>query len=109
MSDQLINQPPFAVTQDLASDRDNPLTIQNGFPTNPELTVLNTYAVDPGYKPSYAQQWNLDVQTQLSRLYVLNVSYTGSKGTGLDIMRAPNSHQQCRVFHLSDKRGQFDL
>jgi hypothetical protein len=87
---QLVNQPPFALTQDLASDRANPLTIKEGFPTNPELTVLNTFAVDPGYKPSYAQQWNLDIQTQLSRLYVLNVSYTGSKGTGLDIVRAPN-------------------
>jgi hypothetical protein len=87
---QLINQPPFAVTQDLASDRANPLTIINGFPTYPDLTILNTFGVDPGYKPSYAQQWNLDVQTQLSRLYVLNVSYFGSKGTGLDIVRAPN-------------------
>ena len=29
----------------------------------------------------YAQQWNLDVQTQVSRLYVLTVAYSGSKGT----------------------------
>ena len=87
---QLVNQPPFAVTQDLATDRANPLTILNGFPVDPDLTVLNTFGVDPGYKPSYAQQWSLDVQTQISRLYVLNVSYLGSRGTGLDIVRAPN-------------------
>ena len=54
--------------------------------------------MDPGYKPSYAQQWNLDIQTQLSRLYVLNVSYTGSKGTGLDIMRAPNRTSNAGYF-----------
>jgi hypothetical protein len=95
---QLINQPPFAVTQDLASDRTNPLTIQNGFPTNPDLTVLNTFAVDPGYKPPYAQQWNLDIQTQLSRLYVLTVAYSGSKGTGLDILRAPNRTSNAGYF-----------
>ena len=95
---QLINQPPFAITQDLASDRANPLTLQNGFPSNPALTVLNTFGVDPGYKPSYAQQWNLDVQTQLSRLYVLTVAYTGSKGTGLDIVRAPNRTSNASYF-----------
>jgi hypothetical protein len=90
IANQLVNQSPFAVTQTLAASRDNPLTLAIGFPTDPDLTILNTYAVDPGYTSSYAQQWNLDVQTQLSRLYVLTVSYFGSKGTGLVIMRAPN-------------------
>lgn len=87
---QLINQAPFAVTQNLATDRGNPLTLLLGFPTNPELTILNTFAIDPGYGASYAQQWNLDIQTQLSRLYVLNASYMGSKGSAMDVMRAPN-------------------
>src|SRR5262249_6503010 len=45
---------------------------------------------DPNYRASYAQQWNFDVQTQISKLYILNVNYSGSKGTGLDIQRAPN-------------------
>ncbi|MBN1570080.1 MAG: TonB-dependent receptor [Acidobacteria bacterium] len=90
IANQLINQAPFAINQNLAADRANPLTLEVGFPANPELTILNTFAIDPDYKASYAQQWSLDIQTQLSRLYVLNVSYMGSKGTGLDIMRAPN-------------------
>ena len=98
IASQLINQPPFAISQDLASDRSNPLTIRNGFPTNPDLTVLNTFGVDPGYKPSYAQQWNLDVQTQISKLYVLSVSYSGSKRTGLDIVRAPNRSSNASYF-----------
>jgi hypothetical protein len=102
---QLINQPPFAVTQDLAADRANPLTIVNGFPINPDLTVLNTFGVDPGYKPSYAQQWNLDIQTQLSRIYVLNVSYNGSKGTGLDILRAPNRSSNAGYFTYQTNGG----
>jgi hypothetical protein len=87
---QLVGQSPFAVAQNLATDPSNPLTLQNGFPTNPELTILNTFAIDPNYLPAYVQQWNLSVQTQLSRLLVLNASYDGTKGTGLDILRAPN-------------------
>jgi hypothetical protein len=87
---QLVNQPPFAVTQNLPTDSSNPLTLQNGFPTNPNITILNTYAIDPLYRPAYVQQWNLDIQTQLSRLYVLTVTYMGSKGTGISVTRAPN-------------------
>ena len=102
---QLINQPPFAISQDLATNRDNPLTILNGFPEIPELTILNTFGVDPGYKPSYAQQWNLDIQTQISRLYVLNVSYMGSKGTGLDIVRAPNRSSNAGYFTYQTNGG----
>jgi hypothetical protein len=90
IADQLVNQAPFAVNQNLATDPSNPLTLKVGFPNNPALTILNTYAIDPNYKPSYAQQWSLDVQTQLSKLYVLNVTYNGARGTGLDILRAPN-------------------
>ena len=88
---QLVNQAPFAVTQNLVTTRSNPLTLQNGFPSIPDLNVLNTYAIDPNYKPAYAQQWNLDVQTQLSRLYVLTVGYNGTKGTGMDVLRAPSN------------------
>jgi hypothetical protein len=32
----------------------------------------------------------MEVQTQIKRVYVLDVSYNGSKGTGLDIQRTPN-------------------
>ncbi len=91
ITNQLVGQSPFAINQNLATNRTDPLTIENGFPTNPSLTILNTYAFDPNYKPAYVQQWNLDVQTELSRLYFLDVMYMGTKGTGLDILRAPNN------------------
>ncbi len=89
LAGQLANQAPFAVTQNLASDRADPLTLRVGFPNDPAVTIMNTYAADPGYRPAYAQQWSLDIQTQISRLYVLTAGYTGSKGTGLDVLRAP--------------------
>ena len=36
------------------------------------------------------QIWNLDVQRELTRTLVLNLDYNGSKGTHLDMLRAPN-------------------
>jgi trimeric autotransporter adhesin len=87
---QLVGQSPFAVTQDILTTRLNPLTIQNGFPVDPDLTILNTYAIDPFYRQGSVQQWNLGVQTQISRLLSIDITYVGAKGTGLDRLRAPN-------------------
>jgi hypothetical protein len=102
---QLVNQAPFAVTQNLVTNRSNPLTLQVGFPSNPNPTVLNTYAVNPNYRPGYAQQWNLDVQTQISRLYVLTVGYTGTKGTGMDVLRAPGSQASAGNYFIYQTNG----
>jgi hypothetical protein len=87
---QLVGQPPFAISQDILTTPSAPLTLQNGFPTQPDVTILNTYAIDPHYRIGYVQQWNLNVQTQLFKLYTLEIGYNGSKGTRLDILRAPN-------------------
>jgi len=86
---QMINQPPFALNQNLATSPLNLLTLQNGFPVDPDTNILNTYAIDPHYRAAYAQQWNLDIQSRLFRIYSLNITYSGAKGTGLDIVRAP--------------------
>jgi trimeric autotransporter adhesin len=86
---QISNQSPFALTQNLIADRAAPLTLKAGFPIDPAATISNTFALDPNYKLSYAQQWNLDIQTQIKRIYSLSVTYNGSKGTQLDIRRAP--------------------
>ncbi len=98
ITNQTVNQSPFAVNQTIASTQANPLSLRVGFPTIPALTILNTYAIDPNYKAAYAQQWNLDLQMQLSQLYVVTVAYNGTKGTGLDIMRAPNRSSNASTF-----------
>ena len=87
---QLIGQPPFAVSQNILTTLDHPLTLQNGFPVDPAVTILNSYAIDPNYRIGYVQQWNLSVYTQFWKLYTLDVGYAASKGTRLDILRAPN-------------------
>ncbi len=95
---RLVNQSPFAVNQNLATERSNPLTLEVGFPNDPTVTIQNTYAIDPNYHPSYVQQWNFDVQTQISTLFILDVGYSGAKGTGLDILRAPNRYENASTF-----------
>ncbi len=50
----------------------------------------NNYAVDPNYRLGYVQIWNFGIQRTLPLQTVLNIDYTGSKGTRLDMVRAPN-------------------
>ena len=94
---QLAFQPPFAVTatniQTVAGD----LTLQCGFPPanqcgSPPATgqITNNYAVDPNYRLGYVQIWNLDVQQEVTPTIIFNLDYTGTKGTRLDVLEAPN-------------------
>jgi trimeric autotransporter adhesin len=85
---QMANQPPFSLTQ--TNTIAELLTLQNGFPPLPS-TVTNNYGIDPNYRIGYAQQWNLDVQRDVRKLGVqVNLDYTGTKGTRLDVIQAPN-------------------
>jgi trimeric autotransporter adhesin len=94
MATQLGFQPPFAVAQTNPAPVGDPtaLTLQNGFPgiaASPNH-ITNTYAVDPNYRLAYVQSWNLNIQQEIKTSLVVNIGYTGSKGTHLDIVRAPD-------------------
>jgi hypothetical protein len=52
--------------------------------------VQNTIAVDPNYRVGYAQIWNVGLEGQIVKNMILNVAYTGTKGTRLDLLRSPN-------------------
>jgi hypothetical protein len=82
-------QPPFTFTQTNIATFAAPLPLQNAFQAQPG-TVTNNYAVDRNYRLGYVQMWNLNVQRELTRTFVLQVDYTGTKGTHLDMQRAPN-------------------
>ena len=93
MATQLGFQPPFAVAQTNPAQTPTSLTLQNGFPAAiaaSPLHITNTYAVDPDYRLPYVQSWNLNIQQEIKTSVVVNVGYTGSKGTHLDIVRAPD-------------------
>jgi hypothetical protein len=86
----MANQPPFAQAQTLQTSAAQVLTFQNGFPTVPLTTAKNTIAVDPFYRPGYAEIWNLGIEQQITPQWSLNLTYTGTKGNHLDLQRAPN-------------------
>jgi trimeric autotransporter adhesin len=100
IAQQLALQPPFATTATNVQTAPGELTLQCGFPTStvvppqcaypPVTTITNNYAVNPNYRMGYVQIRNLDIQQQIRPTLLLNLDYTGTKGTNLDILEAPN-------------------
>lgn len=88
IAQQLALQPPFASTATNIQTVPGELTLQSGFPAASGIT--NSYAVNPNYRLGYVQIRNLDIQQQIRPTLLLNVDYTGTKGTDLDILEAPN-------------------
>ncbi|HVP53339.1 MAG TPA: TonB-dependent receptor [Terriglobales bacterium] len=96
---QLAFQPPFTMVQTnrecfsgqpCTSLVPNP-TLANGFASSvPPSTVTNNYGVNPNYRMGYVQIWNLNIQRELKGDVLVNVDYTGTKGTHLDVLEAPN-------------------
>jgi hypothetical protein len=86
---QMAGQPPFAKQVSLTSTLANPLTLQNGFPSSPNI-LTNTYAVNPNYRLAYTQSWTVALQQTLPHNLLLELEYVGIKGTGLPITLQPN-------------------
>jgi hypothetical protein len=81
-------EPPFATSQNLITSPTQVLTLQNGFPRSG--IISNKGGIDPFYKDGYAQIWTLGTETSFSQNWILDLTYTGTKGTNLDLLRAPN-------------------
>ncbi len=94
MATQLGFQPPFAVAQTNPAATTTSLTLQNGFPASasgkPATTSPTHTPLIPNYRLPYVQSWNLNIQQEIKTSVVVNIGYTGSKGTHLDIVRAPD-------------------
>lgn len=90
IASQMANQPPFSIAETNIFSSTLPLSLANGFPV-PSSAVTNNYGIDPNFKIGYAQQWNLDLQRDIRKLGIqMNLDYTGTKGTRLDVIEAPN-------------------
>jgi hypothetical protein len=83
-------QPPFSTTATNTQSLTTQLSLANGFPPPPPGSVTNNFGVDPNYRLGYVQIWNLDIQQQIRPTLIVNLDYTGTKGTRLDILEAPN-------------------
>jgi len=88
----LAYEPPFDESQNWYTASTQVLTLQNGFPGQAQNSgkILNTGGVSPFYKDGYAQIWTLGTETSFSQNWILDMTYTGTKGTDLDLLRAPN-------------------
>ena len=87
---QLALQPPFSTVETNIQVAPGDLTLQNGFPGTSSGGITNNYAVNPDYRLGYVQIRNLDIQQQIRPTLLLNIDYTGTKGTALDVLEAPN-------------------
>ena len=97
---QLAFQPPFALTATNVQTAAGDLTLENGFPApalptcastgEADCQITNNYAVNPNYRLGYVQIWNLNIQREIRPTLLLNIDYTGTKGTRLDVLEAPN-------------------
>jgi len=90
IAQQLAFQPPFAITQTNPQSFPGQLTLQQGFLTSTGNGITNNYAVNPNYRVGYLQIWNFDIQQEISPTLIFNMDYTGTKGTALDVVEAPN-------------------
>lgn len=90
LAGQLLSQPPFGFTIQQTAQGQDFLGIREAF--SPELAepVANTYAVDPFFRLPTVQNWGLSWQQSLPGHLFVSVGYAGSRGTGLELLRAPN-------------------
>src|SRR5262249_34076477 len=82
---RLAAQPPFANSNSINATVGSPLTLATGLTATVDKTITNTFAVDRNYLAAYAQTWNALIQRDLPGGLVMEVGYTGTKGTRLDI------------------------
>ena len=68
------------------------MTLANGFNCSTLYKYTNSYAVDPNYKLGLVQVYNLNIQKILPLQTVLNIGYTGSKGSFLDFYGTPDAN-----------------
>jgi hypothetical protein len=87
---RLASQPPFAITDTRTGAEGTPLPMADVFATPSAATTTNNFGVDKNYHLGYVQIWNADVQRELSRTMSVGASYIGTKGSQLDLLRAPN-------------------
>ena len=85
----LATNPPFAFPVSFAPSAATPfvsfanaLSVAGG--------SVSPRSIAHNYKDSYAQEWNFNLQQQLSGNFGLTVGYYGSKGTNLNILRNYN-------------------
>jgi hypothetical protein len=84
VNSSLYYNPPFFTTSVYFPSATSLITLANPFATsNGFVPPAALSFVDPSFKPAYAQDWNFNIQRDVSSVGVFSVAYVGSKGTHL--------------------------
>ncbi|MGH9339672.1 MAG: TonB-dependent receptor domain-containing protein [Acidobacteriota bacterium] len=93
-STRQVGNPPFRLREQFRSNRIKPkIVLSEGFPAdalsgageiNPSRTTFRSH--DPGIPTSYATHWNLDIQHEFPARLLVDIGYTGTKGTQLPVV-----------------------
>jgi hypothetical protein len=75
--------PPWAITNNYASDIDSRMTLEAPFSGGSTLLAPTIRSTAIYLPDEYMQQWNVAIERQISRNVALTVSYVGSQGTHL--------------------------
>lgn len=94
LAEQTVGQPPFSFKQSLQGAQNGGATLQQPYvpplPPGSEFPLflervpgggLSIAAISPRLKDPYVQQYNLNLQTELTRNLLLEVGYAGAKST----------------------------
>jgi trimeric autotransporter adhesin len=90
---RMAQQPPLSKSWSVQNNAATPLTLADGF-TAQAGAAGNTFAVDPHFRPGYAQTWQISVQRDLPRALVASVTYLGNKGTRGQQQFLPNTYPE---------------
>jgi len=77
---QMAQQFPLSKSLSVQNGPASPLTLADGFNATPTGT-LNTFGIDPNFRPGYAQNWQVLIQRDLPGSLQLTATYLGIKGT----------------------------
>jgi hypothetical protein len=87
---QLGSQAPFAVTNNSLGTYLSPLTLSDPFASASPAETTNNYGIDKNYALGLVQTINADMSKELRQVWSLGAGYTETRGSSLDIVRAPN-------------------
>jgi hypothetical protein len=87
---QLVGQPPFAVTNTATGTSAEALSLNDPLATAVAGELTNNYGVQRDYALGTVQTWNADLSRDLRQVWNVGAGYTHTRGSSLDILRAPN-------------------
>jgi hypothetical protein len=91
LADQMAQQAPLSKSLSVQNTPTQPLTLADGFRGSPGVTAT-TFAIDPDFRVSTAQNWQLSIQQDLPQSMQMTMTYLGIKGTHVPQRILPNTY-----------------